>query len=111
MAEKMTRGQIQDLVGKFASENPKYRAALLSNPKGTIEKQLNTQLGAMTVKAVADTADTVHVVIPYAAAEGELSDSDLERVAGGKQDIGELPGARRHRRLEHRDAAEPLIVC
>jgi len=23
MAEKMTRGQIQDLVGKFASENPK----------------------------------------------------------------------------------------
>ena len=87
MAEKMTRGQIQDLVGKFASENPKYRAALLSNPKGTIEKQLNTQLGSMTVKAVADTADTVHVVIPYAAAEGELSDSDLERVAGGKQDI------------------------
>ena len=75
MAEKMTRGQIQDLVGKFAAENPKYRAALLSNPKGTIEKQLNTQLGAMTVKAVADTADTVHVVIPYAAAEGELSDA------------------------------------
>src|SRR4026208_2078354 len=85
--EKMTRGQIQDLVGKFAAENPKYRAALLSNPKGTIEKQLNTSLGAVTVKAVADTADTVHVVIPYAAAEGELSDADLERVAGGKQDI------------------------
>ena len=42
MAEKMTRGQIEDLVGKFASENPKYGAALLSNPKGTIEKQLNT---------------------------------------------------------------------
>ena len=44
MAEKMTRGQIQDLVGKFASENPKYRSALLSNPKGTIEKQLNLSL-------------------------------------------------------------------
>ena len=69
MAEKMTRGQIQDLVGKFASENPKYRTALLSNPKATIEKQLNTTLGAVNVKAVADTADTVHVVIPYAAAE------------------------------------------
>ena len=48
MADTMTRGQIQDLVGKFATENPKYRAALLSNPKGTIEKQLNTQLGAVT---------------------------------------------------------------
>jgi hypothetical protein len=85
--EKMTRGQIQDLVGKFAAENPKYRAALLNNPKATIEKQLNTTLGAVTVKAVADTADTIHVIVPLAAAEGELSDADLERVAGGKQDI------------------------
>ena len=110
MAEKMTRGQIQDLVGKFASENPKYRAALLSNPKGTIEKQLNTQLGAVTVKAVADTADTVHVVIPYAAAEGELSDADLERVAGGKQDITANCLVLGARPSEHRDAAEPLMV-
>ena len=34
-----------------------------------------------------DTAETVHVVIPYVAKEGELSDADLEKVAGGKQDI------------------------
>jgi hypothetical protein len=87
MGQKMTRGQIQDLVGKFAQENPKYRSALISNPKSIIEKQLNTSLGSITVKAVADTADTVHVVIPYAAKEGELSDADLEKVAGGKQDI------------------------
>ena len=87
MSQAMTRGEVQDLVAKFAAENPKYRSALLSNPKGTIEKQLNTSLGATKVVAVADTADTVHVVIPYAAAEGELSDSDLEKVAGGKQDI------------------------
>jgi hypothetical protein len=87
MGQKMTRGQIQDLVGKFAQENPKYRSALISNPKAIIEKQLNTSLGSVTVKAVADTADTVHVVIPYAAKEGELSDADLEKVAGGKQDI------------------------
>ena len=87
MAEKMTRGQIQDLVGKFAAENPKYRTALINDAKSTIEKQLNTTLGSVNVKAVADTADTVHVIIPYAAAEGELSDADLERVAGGKQDI------------------------
>ena len=84
---KMTRGQIQDLVGKFAAENPKYRAALVADPKSVIEKQLNTSLGDVTVKAVVDTANTVHVVVPHAAAEGELSDADLERVAGGKQDI------------------------
>jgi hypothetical protein len=85
--EKMTRGQIQDLVGKFAAENPKYRTALINDAKATIEKQLNTTLGAVAVKAVVDTADTIHVVVPHAAAEGELSDADLERVAGGKQDI------------------------
>ena len=85
--EKMTRGQIQDLVGKFAAENPKYRTALISDAKATIEKQLNTTLGAVTVKAIVDTADTIHVVVPHVAGEGELSDADLERVAGGKQDI------------------------
>jgi hypothetical protein len=87
MAQAMSRGEVQDLVGKFAAENPKYRSALLKDPKGTIEKQLNTKLGGTKIVAVADTADTVHVVIPYAAPEGELSDADLEKVAGGKQDI------------------------
>ena len=84
---KMTRGEIQDLVGKFATENPRYRDAMLKDPKSVIEKQLNTSLGPLKIKAVAETADTAYVVIPYAAAEGQLSDADLEKVAGGKQDI------------------------
>ena len=87
MSQKMTRGEVQDLVAKFATENPKYRQALMSDPKGVIEKQLNTSLGNVKVKAVADTADTTYVVIPHVAGEGELSDADLEKVAGGKQDI------------------------
>jgi hypothetical protein len=87
MSQKMTRGEVQDLVAKFATENPKYREALMKDPKGVIEKQLNTSLGNVKVKAVADTADTTYVVIPHVAGEGELSDADLEKVAGGKQDI------------------------
>ena len=54
MGKTMTRGEIQDLIGKFATENPKYRAALLKDPKGIIEKQLNTTLGDVTLKAVED---------------------------------------------------------
>jgi hypothetical protein len=87
MSQKMTRGEVQDLVAKFATENPKYRQALMTDPKSVIEKQLNTSLGNVKVKAVADTADTTYVVIPHVAGEGELSDADLEKVAGGKQDI------------------------
>ena len=87
MAEKMTRGQVQDLLAKFATENPKYREALIKDPKGMIEKQFATSLGNTNVKAVVETADTTYVVIPHVAKEGELSDADLEKVAGGKGDI------------------------
>ena len=85
--QNLTRGEVQDLLTKFATENPKYRDALMKDPKSIIEKQFGTSLGLLKVKAVADSADTINVVIPYVAREGELSDADLERVAGGKQDI------------------------
>ena len=88
MGQKMSRGEVQDLLIKFAAENPQYRQELLRNPKGLIERQFNTSLGSVKVKAIADTADTVHVAVPYIAASGELSDADLERVAGGKGDAG-----------------------
>jgi hypothetical protein len=84
---KMTRGEVQDLLSKFATENPKYRQALLANPKATIERQLNTSLGNVQVKAIAETSDTVYVVVPYVPTSGELSDADLETVAGGFKDI------------------------
>jgi hypothetical protein len=87
VAQKMTRGEVQDLLAKFALENPKYRQALIADPKAIIEKQLNTSLGDVSVKAVVETAEVAYVVVPYMAAEGELSDADLEKVAGGKQDI------------------------
>lgn len=87
VAQKMTRGEVQDLLAKFAVENPKYREALIRDPKSIIEKQLNTSLGSTKVKAVVETSDTVYVIVPHLAGEGELSDADLEKVAGGKKDI------------------------
>jgi hypothetical protein len=80
---KMTRGEMQDLLRKFAAENPKYRQALLSDPKGIVERQFNISLGDTKVKAVEETADTLYVVVPHVAAEGQLDDADLEKVAGG----------------------------
>jgi hypothetical protein len=97
MSQKMTRGEIQDLVAKFAAENPKYRQALVSDPKAVIEQQLQTSLGNVTVKAMVETADTTYVIVPHVPAEGELSDSDLEKVAGGfldkKAECNNSPGA------------------
>jgi hypothetical protein len=36
---------------------------------------------------VSESANVAYVVVPHVPSEGELSDADLERVAGGKQDI------------------------
>ncbi|MBP1643538.1 MAG: hypothetical protein H6Q03_2207, partial [Acidobacteria bacterium] len=80
---KMTRGEMQDLLGKFASSSPQYRSALLKNPKAVVEKQFNMTLGDnIKVQAVEERADTIYVVVPHAVAAGaELDDADLEKVA------------------------------
>ena len=85
MAESltMTRGQLHDLLARFAVENPKYREALINDPKTVLEKQLGSSLGNVNVKSVIETPDTMYVVVPYVQKEGELSDADLETVAGG----------------------------
>lgn len=83
----LSRGQLQDLLSKFATENPKYREKLISDPKWVLEKQLNNSLGNTIVKALVESADTIYVVVPHVAKEGELSDADLEKVAGGFMDF------------------------
>ena len=82
---KMTRGEMQDLLEKFAATNSDYRSALLKNPKSVIEKQFNmTVPDNVTIKAVEENANTIYVIVPHAVAAGaELADEDLEKVAGG----------------------------
>ncbi|MEO8585513.1 MAG: NHLP leader peptide family RiPP precursor, partial [Acidobacteriota bacterium] len=56
------------------------------NPKAVLEGQMGGKLPAgVSVKAVEETPNTIYVVVPYVAKAGdELSDGDLEAVAGGK---------------------------
>ena len=81
---EMSRGEMQDLLAKFSAENAEYRTALLENAKSVVEAQfkLNVPEG-VSINVVEDTAETVHIVLPAAQADGELSDADLEAVAGG----------------------------
>ena len=82
----MTRGQLHDLLARFALENPRYRDALITDPKMVLERQLGHSLGKLTVKSLIETPETMYVVVPYVAKEGEMSESDLEHVAGGLLD-------------------------
>ena len=87
MGTKMSRGGMQDLVAKFAVESAKYRQALINDPKKVLETQFNVSLPqAVTVRSLVETADTAYIVVPHIPSQGELSDSDLERVAGGLGD-------------------------
>ena len=81
----MTRGEMQDLLTGFATRNPDYRAALLRNPKGVIEAQFQLELPhSLEIEVQEETVDRLYVVLPHILEEGaELSDADLEAVAGG----------------------------
>jgi hypothetical protein len=82
---EMTRGEMQDLLVKFAMESPQYRQALLEKPREVVAAQFQIQIPAhVNLKVIEDTASTVHIVLPHVVKEGsELSDADLEAVAGG----------------------------
>ncbi len=82
----MSRGEINDLIAGFAAKDTDYKRALLSNPKKVVALQLGQDLpDSLNVTVHEDSADMIHMVLPYVPQEGaELSDADLEMVAGGK---------------------------
>jgi hypothetical protein len=88
MGEKLTRGQINDLMAGFATKNPDYRRALLSKPKEVLAAQLGQTLPqSLKVVVIEEKPDTFHLILPHVVKEGEeLSDADLESVAGGYKD-------------------------
>jgi hypothetical protein len=68
-------------------EDDSFRQKLLDDPKGTLEQELGTRLSeGVVVRVVEESADTIYLVLPFASAVGEgeeLSDRELEAVAGG----------------------------
>lgn len=87
MANKLTRGQVNDLIAGFATKDPAYRRALLASPRDVLAAQLGVPVpvpASVEVVVIEERPGTFHVVIPSATREGEaLSDADLELVSGG----------------------------
>jgi Nitrile hydratase, alpha chain len=69
-------------------EDENFRQRLIEDPRGAIEEELGTRLPEeLQVVAVEETADTIYLVLPPGRSGDiqaeELSDRDLEGVAGG----------------------------
>ena len=84
MATKTVEGnELRDLIASRAYYDADFRASLINDPKASLENVTGTELPeAATVTVHEESADSVHLVIPAAPAE-ELSDDQLQAVAGG----------------------------
>jgi Nitrile hydratase, alpha chain len=77
------------LVEKSLADDA-FRQRLLEDPRSTVEQELGTRLPEnVQVSAVEETADTIYLVLPMVSPlgeeGGELSERELEAVAGGEQ--------------------------
>ncbi len=86
MAEELNRGEIEEKIRFAAYKDPEFRRSLLDDPKGTLAKVTNQALpDSLEVKVIEETENEIYLTVPPKALEAgaELSDADLQKVAGG----------------------------
>ena len=81
----LSRQEIETLIVQRAWKDEAFRPEFVADAKGTIEKYAGEKLPAdIKVVALAEDDRTIHFVIPPKPAQADqLSDEDLEKVAGG----------------------------
>ena len=88
MSEGSGRAEMERRLIEKSVEDDAFRQRLIEDPKGAVEEELGSRLPEeVRVVTVEETAETIYLVLPstsMAGAEGgELSDQELESVAGG----------------------------
>src|SRR5215216_7625734 len=88
MSEGPGRVDVERKIIQRSIEDEAFRQRLLEDPKAAVEQELGARLPEeVRMVAVEETADTIYLVLPSASAvgdeSGELSDRELEAVAGG----------------------------
>jgi hypothetical protein len=87
MSEGSGRTEMERRLIEKSLEDESFRQRLLDDPKAAVEQELGTRLPeGVQVRAVEETAQTIYVVLPSSSPLGgtsELSDQDLEAIAGG----------------------------
>jgi hypothetical protein len=88
MSEASGRQEMERRLIEKSLEDESFRQRLIEDPKGAVEQELGRRLPEeVRVVTVEETQDTIYLVLPstpMAGDEGgELSEQELESVAGG----------------------------
>ena len=92
MSEAAGRAEMERRLIERSLQDDAFRQGLLAEPRAAVEEELGTRLPEeVRVVVVEETADTVYLVLPVRSTEaqeaGELSDRELEAVAGGWMEV------------------------
>ena len=92
-----TRSELERTIVQKSIEDEDFRQRLLDDPKGTGEREMGIRLPeGVEVRVVEESAQSIYLVLPSASPlvgeDGELSDQDLEEVAGGGSWMTGCPG-------------------
>lgn len=87
-----TRSELEQKVVELAWKDAGFKAQLLSDPRAALEQGADLRIpDGVTVKVLEESADTIYVVIPQNP-DAELSEEELEAVAGGVDEVLPIDG-------------------
>ena len=84
----ISRAELERKLIQRSLEDEGFRRRLLDDPKGAVEQEIGTQLPQeIKIRVVEESPDTIYLVLPRSSPlggqGGELSDRELDAVAGG----------------------------
>jgi len=100
----ISRKDVKDIIVMAELKSEEFRESLLANPKLALERALGTTLPEdLEVVLLQETENKVYIVLPtqIPSETSELTDAELEEVAGGFFGVGEssaLAGGRERAR-------------
>ena len=81
-----SRAEVEALVSEQLASDPAFRAELLADPRAALSALLGVAIpDSVVIEVHEESLAHFHLVIPHAEEARDISDAELELVAGGLQ--------------------------